>query len=356
METIRMIDIISLIGLPPPINGRSSYYVQCPCCDSGKHKHLNINLKKEVFRCPKCGVNGGMFDLYSLYTGVPRDKVWRALSEKLKPQGNVNIPKRAVYTPPEDVETTIADIEIRNAVYNALLQKLSLAKDHRENLLSRGLSSTDIDRLGYKTTAAVGFKSIAKQLENDGYQLSGVPGFYRLEDGSWTFIAEQRGTLIPVRDVEHRIQGLQIRRDNATKRKFRWVSSTERTDGCRAESWTHIAGDIKPIMLITEGPMKADIIHALTGLSVIAVPGVNALAKLKLALEYMRKNGLTEIKTAFDMDFIINWNVQEGYVNLLRLLNEMGFKFGTYLWNPYYKGLDDYIWEYMLEKNRNNIE
>jgi len=26
------------------------------------------------------------------------------------------------------------------------------------------------------------------------------------------------------------------------------------------------------------------------------------------------------------------------------LLDEMGFKFGTYLWNPQYKGLDDYIY------------
>ncbi len=344
MEMFHMTDIISLIGLPPPPNGKSSYYVQCPCCDSGRHKHMNINLKKEVFRCPKCGVHGGMFDLYCLYTGVPRDKAWKAIADKLKPQGNVIIPQRQAYTPPEDIEAPIADINIRHTVYNAFLSKLSLAEDHRRNLLNRGLNNDDIERLGYKTTPVLGMTAIAKQMETDGYQLSGVPGFYRGDDGRWTFVNEQRGILVPVRDTEYRIQGLQIRRDNVTKRKFRWVSSAERKDGCHAESWTHIAGEVKPEMLLTEGPMKSDIINALTGLSVISVPGVNALTQLRLTLEYLKNKGLTEIKTAFDMDFMINWHVQNGYNSLLFLLDEMGFRFSTYLWNPKYKGLDDYIY------------
>ena len=73
MEIFHMWDIVSLLGLPMP-SGRSSYYIQCPCCDENpRKKHLNINLKKEVFRCPRCGISGGIFDLYALYTGVPRD-------------------------------------------------------------------------------------------------------------------------------------------------------------------------------------------------------------------------------------------------------------------------------------------
>ena len=30
----------------------------------------------------------------------------------------------------------------------------------------------------------------------------------------------------------------------------------------------------------------------------------------------------------------------------------MNFKFGTYLWDSRYKGLDDYIWESMMNKKR----
>ena len=67
-----------------------------------------------------------------------------------------------------------------------------------------------------------------EEKQSDGLYLAGVPGFYRDDSGAWTFIHEKRGILIPVRDRYGRIQGLQLRRDNVEKRKFRWVSSTEK--------------------------------------------------------------------------------------------------------------------------------
>ena len=206
------------------------------------------------------------------------------------------------------------------------------------------MKEADIERLGYRTTPVVGMSAIAKQLQSEGLSLAGVPGFYRDKNGEWTFVHEKRGILIPVRDRIGRVQGLQIRRDNVSRRKFRWVSSTEMEDGCRAEGWTHLAGAVRSTILLTEGPMKADVIHALTGLTVLAVPGVNSLTQLQMALEDLRNEGLVEIKTAFDMDFATNHHVQNGYNSLLQLLGDMGFTFGTYLWDPRYKGLDDYIW------------
>ncbi len=100
--------------------------------------------------------------------------------------------------------------------------------------------------------------------------------------------------------------------------------------------------------------MKADVIYTLTGLTVLAVPGVNALTQLEAALTDLRSEGLVEIKTAFDMDFSTNHHVQNGYNSLLALLDSMGFQYGTYLWDPHYKGLDDYIWEYCLRKGARN--
>ncbi|MCA5961914.1 hypothetical protein LC724_18160 [Blautia sp. RD014234] len=48
MEIFHMSDVVSLLGIPMPPSGRSSYYVQCPCCDENpRKKHLNINLKKK---------------------------------------------------------------------------------------------------------------------------------------------------------------------------------------------------------------------------------------------------------------------------------------------------------------------
>lgn len=344
MEIFHMWDIVSLLGLPVPASGRSSYYIQCPCCDeSPRKKHLNINLKKEVFRCPRCGISGGIFDLYALYTGVSRDKVRDELVERLGPPEIIRQQKKKIVSEQKE-ECPLADIESRNRAYTALLSKLSLAADHKENLLGRGLKESDVERLWYRTTPVVGMSAIAKQLQSEGLKLAGVPGFYRDKSGNWTFVHEKRGILIPVRDRLGRIQGLQIRRDNVSRRKFRWVSSTEMEDGCRAEGWTHLAGKVRPVILLTEGPMKADVIHALTGLTVLAVPGVNSLTQLQMTLEDLRSEGLVEIKTAFDMDFATNQHVQNGYRSLLQLLGDMGFTFGTYLWDPRYKGLDDYVW------------
>lgn len=351
MEIFRMADILSLLNLPVAPLGKSAYYIQCPCCDEHPRKrHLNINLKKEVFRCARCGVNGGMFDLYSLYTGTPRDKVREELVRQIgSPEIKVR-PKKPVLK--EEPESVLADIDHRHTTYSALLSKLSLAPDHRENLLSRGLTEVEIEKYGYKTAPVIGMSALARKLQKEGCEVAGVPGFYRDASGDWNFIHEKRGILIPVRDVNGRIQGLQIRLDDVKKRKFRWIASPGRTDGCSAETWAHLTGPVRPVILLTEGPMKADIIYALTGLTVLAVPGVNSLSQLRKTLETLRMRGLEKIMIAFDMDFLSNPHVQNGYRSLMALLEEMGFQYGCYLWDPRFKGLDDYVWQYCFKKCR----
>ena len=189
-----------------------------------------------------------------------------------------------------------------------------------------------------------GFSAIAKQLHEEGYYLAGVPGFYHDTDGSWTINKEKRGILVPARTPEGKIQGLQIRLDFIKKGKFRWLTSIGKQDGCKAECWTHIAGEPTPTILLTEGPMKADIIHHITGQTVIAVPGVNSLNHLKETLEYVQSKGTAKIMTAFDTDYLKNPHVKDGYFNLTAMLAQVGTEYGTYLWDPQYKGLDGYVW------------
>ena len=90
--------------------------------------------------------------------------------------------------------------------------------------------------------------------------------------------------------------------------------------------------------------MKADVIHFITGMTVVAVPGVNALKHLKETLEYLRSKGMTKVMTCFDMDYLKNPHVKDGYYNLASLLSELDIEYGTYLWDPNFKGLDDYVW------------
>ena len=339
MELFHMVDVIPLLGLPTPPAGKSSYNIPCPCCDDKpKSRHLNINLQKNVFRCPRCGFSGGVLDLYAFYAKIPREK---ALEELLARKGRTIYPRQPSL--PEVEESPLTGVEERHATYTALLQNLTLASDHRENLLSRGLSPEEIHRLGYKTTPVLGFTSLAKHLREEGCYVAGVPGFYKEQD-QWTLKFPGRGILIPVRDQQKRIQGMQVRLDNVEKRKFRWLSSAGLPEGCGAKTWVHLAGEPRPLVLLTEGPMKADVIHFLTGQTVLAVAGVNSLSQLRPVLEELRAAGMEQIMTAFDMDYLVNPHVQNGQENLTHLLEECGIAYGTYLWDPRYKGLDDYIW------------
>ena len=354
MVEIHITDIIPLIGIPDPPNGRPVYNISCPCCDDNpRKKHLNINLNKDVFCCPRCHFSGGVFDLYSHYSGVDRKHAREVLMEKLglkdsgpSYEGSNQKQERRTITRPilQEIELPLTDIDARHETYAALLGKLSLASDHRENLLSRGLTDEQIRTFGYKTMPVVGFSALAKQLQAEGYYLGGVPGFYHTKEGAWTFVQERRGILIPARDQDGKIQGLQIRLDKIKKGKFRWISSIGKQDGCKAEGWTHMIGNPKPTVLLTEGPLKADVIHYITGQTVIAVPGVNSLKHLKETLEYVQSQGTTKVMTCFDMDYLKNPHVRDGYYNLANILAEVGIEYGTYLWDPQFKGLDDYVW------------
>ena len=279
-----------------------------------------------------------MLDLYAYFTHVPREQALKKLLAGTKASGYIPNPQ-----PPEVDESPLTGIEERHATYSALLKGLTLASDHRQNLLSRGLTEEEILRLGYKTTPVLGFFSLAKRLRESGLYLEGVPGFYK-KRGQWTIQFPGRGILIPGRDIAGRIQGLQIRLDNVEKRKFRWLSSAELEKGCGAKTWVHLAGDPRPLIILTEGPLKADVIHFLTGQTVLAVAGVNSLSQLKPILEELRAAGMEKIATAFDMDYLTNPHVQNGQKNLNDLLEQSGIPYSTYLWDPRYKGLDDYIW------------
>ena len=359
-----MTDIIPLLPIPQPPYGKVSYNIPCPKCQSGsQHRkgRLNINLKKDVFRCPKCGqFEGGVFDLYAYYMGISRDDVRKELEKRFGRNGSSGSGKKSKRThrqlpPPPDIpQAQLADIETRHRVYSALLNHLTLASDHKQNLLDRGLTEEAIFKFQYRTTPLVGHETIAKTLVLEGLELYGVPGFYRGENGRWTMHFPLRGIMIPCRDREGRIQSLHIRLDKKMKRggKFLTFSTPGQLDGAAAETWCHVVGPVRESILLIEGYMKADIVHHFTGQTVIAIPGVTSIRHLKLVLDELIGLGVRHVMTCFDMDYLKNWHVDEANQNLTLMLGCLPITFGTYLWVPDYNGLDDYIWEFCLERRQ----
>lgn len=356
----QMTDILPLLPIPQPPYGRSAYNIPCPLCDrpGTREKHLNINLKRNVYRCPKCGqFQGGVFDLYAYYMGVPRDKVLEDITArlhggKLAPAGKRDFTRQLQLSELKP-QASLAPLEVRDRVYRALLNRLTLAPDHRENLLRRGLTDETIERLGYKTTPVVGFHALAQSLLDEGHTLFGVPGFYRDKSGRWTMAIWRRGIFIPG-VYNGKIQGFQIRLDHKMKKggKFLTFSSVDELDGAKGENWCHLVGPVRENILLIEGYMKADIVHHFTGQTVLAIPGVTSLPHLENALKDLTAQGVRHVMTCFDMDYLKNWHVESAYRNLVALLGKQDITFGTYLWVPDHNGLDDYIWEFCLHCGR----
>ena len=130
----QMTDILPLLPIPQPPNGKSAYNIPCPLCDraGSREKHLNINLKRNVYRCPKCGqFQGGVFDLYAYYMGIPREKVLEDLTARL--QRDISYPagkaatRKKLQPPPMKPQASLAPLEERDRVYRALLNRLTLA-------------------------------------------------------------------------------------------------------------------------------------------------------------------------------------------------------------------------------------
>lgn len=81
-----------------------------------KSAPVTMDTKKEVFRCPRCGASGGIFDLYALYTGIPRDEVRKAILAQLGVPENASRPRQKIL-PKADTECPLTDIDARHATY-----------------------------------------------------------------------------------------------------------------------------------------------------------------------------------------------------------------------------------------------
>lgn len=308
--TIR--DIAYLMNLHIRHKNTVSYDVDCPFCGDKKGK-LNLNLKKNVFKCNRCGESGGMLALYGKVYGVDNQTACQEIKDALgknekAPEYQV---KKKVITPkePEIENSPPASDEVKHKTYSMLFSLLILADSHRKNLESRGLSKEQIEKNGYKSTPVFGFKKLTRKLTEAGCTVKGVPGFYQDTDGDWTiyFNPKSAGYMVPVRNIDGLIVGVQIRLDHPYDgRKYIWLSSVNFHMGVSSGSPVHLAGEAgAKVLFVTEGPLKGDVSHFLSGKTLACVPGVNQYANLAPFLEEMKAQGTEFVYEAYDMDKLL---------------------------------------------------
>ena len=238
-------------------------------------------------------------------------------------------------------ETPMKPLEERSRIYTDFLQMLELSPMHRLGLQNRGLDDRIIAANLYRSAPKKHGRLYSKVMyELSGrYDLSGMPGFYR-QNGQWHMVSSE-GFFIPVRDVQGRIQGLQVRLDNGETQKYKWFSSNSYPEGTKCSAFLHVV-NWKPgrKIFVTEGALKADTASHLMeqDMCFIALPGVGSMKGLNSLLQ---KLNISEITEAFDMDKESNPVVQMSVKRFYGLMEKIGVAVQTLKWNPVYKGIDD---------------
>jgi hypothetical protein len=209
------------------------------------------------------------------------------------------------------------DADLYHKVYNALLDKLTLTSDHRDNLNKRGLNDEQIDRRGYRSLTFFKFRqSVSSLREQFGEALSNVPGFKTKTEEDVTAVTMPNGIIIPARDVEGRIIALLIRANNDNQAsKYLWFSGGDVSSNAPA----HVPLGVGPaeVIRVTEGPLKADIAFSLDKVPTIAISGVTNWNR---AFPILGKWKPKTVRLAFDADAQNNKSVALAVQDLASVL------------------------------------
>ena len=208
-----ILDIAGILNLKIRRRQPTNIDVDCPFCGHKKGK-MNLNFAKNVFRCNYCGESGGMIELYSKVFQISNAQAFAEICEILHDGRKADALPKPIYTPDME-QIPKADLEIRHQTYSMLLSQLILSKNHQKNLIERGLDAEQIVKYGYKSTPAFGFHKIVSAIMARECVLEGVPGFYTKKNNTYgiNFNKHASGILIPIRSMDRRIEGFQIRLD-----------------------------------------------------------------------------------------------------------------------------------------------
>lgn len=379
----------------------TGYTINCPFCGNKKHK-FDVNVAKNRARCNACGKGVNSLQLHALLCGIDTKTAYRDLWDRYKglpSDKKVQLESAAINYKEEEV----TPLWLRNVVYRAFLDQLSLSDDHRENLRRRGLSDKAIDAIGYKDAPEEEIdlhdviwklcstnKEVEKYFRKHDVRISGL---YDLKTAAPKAVARKSGILCPIIiknphrsddyvdgnqwDEENLISGFQIRYDDApgTKR-YVYYTSLEQETGCGFTGYESIHFRLpdsffdletklfeRPVLkrvVLTEGCLKADVASYLSeDMPFIAVLGVSNQRLLESACKLLkRKYSTEEIILAFDQDYEDNKNVEGALLEAKKKIVSAGLDFSECHWHKEYKengikGIDDLLLFKKKERENN---
>ena len=370
-------------------------------------KTFGVNVAKKQFKCFRecvdCVGHGGPANLVRVYyPHMSFCEACNALGEFMGGQEIAHPQAEKARSVPKTEECQKADIDTLDAVYRELLSRLKLNECHKQDFLKRGLDEQQIGEFMIRSLPSVGIRSIPIGIMRK-YSLRGVPLFGK-KNGSWVLnmAPNKTGVFVPYFDLQGRIQQLQIRYDidpNAAdpeeekKNRYRWGTSSALEEGTSATNipfWGRLSqlGTAKGYVIVTEGGIKANVASYLSGEPVVAIPGVTCYSAFEEIVSWAQKEGKYLIE-AFDMDGkktpdeekvaidledppkcvdrkivlellnnqnrtlirnrktkeirLLNESVRRGIKKMYGLAESAGVVMVPWLWDPAYKGVDDYL-------------
>ena len=350
--------------------------MDCPFCQS--RRKMSLDWEEDQYRCPKCGQSGGVFHFfayfqlgYALEKKAPKAekaKVAKALGEFMEGQ-SVPVDRPIKEPKPKRPKVPVADDDKLHAVYSTManIPALQLSEAHKEHLMGRGLTEEVISRNGYlsipenvsvpdfylqqyeqaggetrrthemnwipKRWILFGLM-IAHHIISKGLDVEGVPGFFQFGQ-FWAYWVNP-GILIPTRNIHGQIVIWQVRKDKLRKKDdLRYITSA-----CKflpghvndSVSRCHFPLGNTPLssnvpLLITEGPLKADVACHLYGspVSFAAIHGIQNTKDLyENVIPYLAEHGYKKVYNAFDMDRLTNHNVRNGTRTIVSEFRQRG--------------------------------
>lgn len=332
-------DEMNLLPLKNVRGSGNSRYVDCPFCH--KKAALHIALNKNIWNCMSCQMKGsyksggGLTELYGKFYNLSNQEAYHAICDQLVVQSDHTCAEK------NDEKIQKASPRERDRAYRALLSMLSLSDCHRENLKKRGLDDESIEKYMYRSVPITGYQNLMNSITQYHIRLNGVPGFYT-KDGAWRINLGKyaAGIFCPIIDREGYIVAMQIRLDRPMDgRKFIWLSSDGKENGCSCGSPVHFAGDpLAKTILLTEGSMKANVAHELSGKlfrtpsSFVAVTGVSQFNSIKQLFKDLKDYGCEVVYDCLDMDKFQNPNVYRALQKIYEIAFSIGLTIKPYRW------------------------
>lgn len=251
-----IINVKNKLGLEEIYSKKDIIYVKCPFCYSDKGT-MKLNISNNSYICKKCEARGYSIGLYAKNKYISNKEAYqRLINEK------ADISNNLITSIITNVRKNKEELDID---YQAFLGKLSLSSDHTMKLLRYGFTMEEIEKIGFKTIPMQENQKIeiCRQLQEEGIDLSGIPGFFKDKKFRWNF-KSHKGTFIPIID-NCKIVALRIHLDTVYSIDTTdiWFSSSQENEGTKVNNNIMILfPENNKIQLMNNVKEKRDIIVA----------------------------------------------------------------------------------------------